>query len=185
MTCDFSGGEQQIKQQREIAAPGLGERGCLTDGAYGAFGGGSQNQDIQFLHLIILAEQPLATSSSYTVACQIPTLVEFAARYPRYGNFAANEGRFLFDLLMTPDSFFAAEVATVDLDRPAIAGVAKRVPKQQEHRARRPDALGNERGVDTPEERRSEQALLVPRATRRLGCRPLRDSPEVRSRNWF
>src|SRR5437762_1307201 len=62
-----------------------------------------------------------------TLACQIPSLAEFSSRFPRYGNFAANEGQFLYNVLMTPESFSAADVATVDLDRPAIAGVAKRI----------------------------------------------------------
>ena len=65
--------------------------------------------------------------TTHPVTCQLPTVTEFATRFPRYGNFAANEGKFLFDLLMTPESFIAAEVATAELDRPAVAGVAKRI----------------------------------------------------------
>jgi hypothetical protein len=49
----------------------------------------------------------------------------FAARYRPYSRFVQNEGRFLFDLLISPDSFNRAQVATVDLDLPAVAGVAK------------------------------------------------------------
>ncbi len=75
----------------------------------------------------------MPTQTTHTVACQIPTVAEFTARFPRYGNFAANEGKFLFDLLMTPESYIAAELATAELDRPAIAGVANRIRQAVQH----------------------------------------------------
>jgi hypothetical protein len=69
----------------------------------------------------------MPTQTNHAMSCRLPTVAEFAERFPRYGNFATNEGKFLFELLTTPESFLAAEVATKELDRPAIAGVAKRV----------------------------------------------------------
>jgi hypothetical protein len=69
----------------------------------------------------------MPTLTTHTIACAVPSVADFSERFPRYGNFAANQGQFLFNLLMTPQSYVAAEVATVDLDRPAIAGVAKRI----------------------------------------------------------
>lgn len=62
---------------------------------------------------------------SLNLPVRLPSLEEFAARYRPYSRFAQNEGRFLFDLLISPASFNRAQVATVDLDLPAVAGVAK------------------------------------------------------------
>lgn len=55
----------------------------------------------------------------------VPSVEEFAAQYRRDGNFARNEALFLYNLIMSPDSYLRARVATLDLDLPAVAGVAK------------------------------------------------------------
>ncbi len=55
----------------------------------------------------------------------IPTVDEFAAQYRRDGTFAREDARFLFDLIMSPESYLRARIATLDLDLPAVAGVAK------------------------------------------------------------
>lgn len=55
----------------------------------------------------------------------VPTVDDFADRYPQYGSFARGPGRPLFDLLTSPTEHLKAKVATEDLDLPAVAGVAK------------------------------------------------------------
>jgi hypothetical protein len=64
-------------------------------------------------------------TQSFQIAVNIPSLEDFSSRFPQYGPFAYEQGRFLFDLIMSPSSFIKAKVATIDLDLPAVAGVAK------------------------------------------------------------
>lgn len=62
---------------------------------------------------------------SFELPVRLPPIEEFAARYRPYSRFVQNEGRFLFDLLISPGSFNRAQVATIDLDLPAVAGIAR------------------------------------------------------------
>jgi len=62
---------------------------------------------------------------SFNLRVRLPSVDEFAARYRPYSRFVQHEGRFLFDLLVSPASFNRAQVATVDLAIPAVAGIAK------------------------------------------------------------
>ena len=55
----------------------------------------------------------------------IPSVDEFAGQYPQYGTLARNDFRFLFELLMSPDAYIRARVATLDLELPAVAGIAE------------------------------------------------------------
>jgi hypothetical protein len=55
------------------------------------------------------------------------TADDFASFYPQYGKLALGEGRFLFDLLSSPTAHLKAKITTLDLDMPAVAGVAKDV----------------------------------------------------------
>ncbi len=64
-------------------------------------------------------------TQSFEFQVNIPSVEDFAIRFRQYGNFARNEGQFLFDLLMTPTCFNSGRVATIDFDLPAVAGVAK------------------------------------------------------------
>ena len=61
----------------------------------------------------------------FHLSVNLPTVDDFAARYKQYGQFARGDGHFVFALLVSPTSFVRAQVATVDLDLPAVAGVAK------------------------------------------------------------
>ena len=68
----------------------------------------------------------MATEVTVGLNVRIPELHEFQERYPQYKNFATGpEGQALFALIMRPQSFVKAEVATVDLGLPGVAGVAK------------------------------------------------------------
>jgi hypothetical protein len=60
-----------------------------------------------------------------TLTVNVPDLADFGAKYKQYGQFARGEGGFLFELLMRPSSFIRMIVATLDLELPAVAGVAK------------------------------------------------------------
>lgn len=62
---------------------------------------------------------------TFQMQVNIPDIDDFAAEYPQYGPKARNEGKFLFDQLMTPESYISAHAAIVNHDLPAVAGVAK------------------------------------------------------------
>lgn len=62
---------------------------------------------------------------SLQLSVNLPSVDDFADRYKQYGQFARGNGYFLYALLVSPASFVKAQVATVDLDLPAVAGVAK------------------------------------------------------------
>jgi hypothetical protein len=64
-------------------------------------------------------------SETLCLSANIPSLEEFAARFPQYGHFAREGGRFLFDVVMSPASYDYARAATLVFDLPAVAGVAK------------------------------------------------------------
>ncbi len=61
--------------------------------------------------------------SKFQIEVEIPTLEEFAAKYPPYGNWAREQGRPIFDLLTEPENFLRARFAT-ELGLPAVAGIA-------------------------------------------------------------
>ncbi len=59
-----------------------------------------------------------------TLTANFPSLAEFAERFPQYGPFAREEGRFLFDLIMTVENYNRMQVLT-EASFPAVAGVAE------------------------------------------------------------
>lgn len=63
-------------------------------------------------------------TKSLTVRVNFPDIDEFEASYPQYGPFARRNGRFLFNLIMSVDSFIKAKAFT-DLHYPAVTGVAE------------------------------------------------------------
>lgn len=58
-----------------------------------------------------------------TLTANFPGLTEFAERFPQYGPFAREEGRFLFDLIMTIENYNRMQVFT-ESNLPAVTGVA-------------------------------------------------------------
>lgn len=64
-------------------------------------------------------------TKDFTLTVNLPTLEEFGERFPQYGNYATNEGRFLFEKIVSPDSFNNARVVTLNLNLPAVAGIAE------------------------------------------------------------
>lgn len=64
-------------------------------------------------------------TKTYSLPVNLPTVEEFAERFPQYGNFARNEGRFLFETIVSPESFNNAQVVTIGLNLPAVAGIAE------------------------------------------------------------
>ena len=42
----------------------------------------------------------------------IPELKEFTARYPQFAGLATGEGKFLFDIVMKPETFIQAMILT-------------------------------------------------------------------------
>jgi hypothetical protein len=63
-------------------------------------------------------------TQSIVLTANIPSVDDFARHYPNLGPHARNKWNFIFDLLMSPDCYHKARVATLDLELPAVAGVA-------------------------------------------------------------
>lgn len=63
-------------------------------------------------------------TQSYSTQVNVPSVEEFAAKYRSYGPLARNEANFLFNVLVSPESFVRADVATA-LGHPAIDGAAE------------------------------------------------------------
>ncbi len=55
----------------------------------------------------------------------LPSAEEFAKQYRAYSSLVHNDFQFVFELLMSPDSFVRARVATLDLGLPAVSGIAE------------------------------------------------------------
>ena len=54
----------------------------------------------------------------------MPELKEFATTYPQFAGLAKGEGKFLFDIVMKPETFIQAMVLT-EYDMPAVTSVAE------------------------------------------------------------
>jgi hypothetical protein len=63
-------------------------------------------------------------TANYTKQIKIPELSDFAATYPQFAGLAKGEGKFLFDIVMKPETFIQAMVLT-DYDMPAVTSVAE------------------------------------------------------------
>ncbi len=66
----------------------------------------------------------VSISSTYFAFVKLPSLAEFAARFPQFGPKAANEGAKYFELVMRAESFIDASALTRCLHVPAIAAIA-------------------------------------------------------------
>jgi hypothetical protein len=67
---------------------------------------------------------------NFTLSVNLPSVDEFAERFKQYGKYAKGEnnedyGKQLFDLIVSPESFNNARVATLVLKLPALIGVAE------------------------------------------------------------
>ena len=60
----------------------------------------------------------------YSKQINIPELKEFSANYPQFAGIAKGEGKFLFDIVMKPETFIQAMVLT-EYDMPAVTSVAE------------------------------------------------------------
>ncbi len=60
----------------------------------------------------------------YTKQINIPELKEFETSYPQFGGLAKGEGKFLFDIVMKPETFIQAMILT-DYGMPAVTSVAE------------------------------------------------------------
>ena len=63
-------------------------------------------------------------SQTYNLQVNVPTVEEFGAKYKQYGPLARGPANFLFELLVSPESFVRASIAT-ELGHPAIDGIAE------------------------------------------------------------
>jgi len=71
-----------------------------------------------------LIEEVNMQKQSVSLEAQIPDLDDFEGRFPQYGPFARNEGKFIFEVIMNPLSFFRAKFAT-EMSLPAVSGIAE------------------------------------------------------------
>ena len=79
-------------------------------------------------------------TQSYTLQVNVPTVEEFSAKYKQYGPLAKGPANFLFELLVSPESFVRAKMAT-ELGHPAIYGVAEMAFREVE---KKDDILWND-----------------------------------------
>jgi hypothetical protein len=63
-------------------------------------------------------------TGNYSKQIKIPELSEFAATYPQFAGLAKGEGKFLFDIVMKPETFIQAMVLT-EYGMPAVTSVAE------------------------------------------------------------
>jgi hypothetical protein len=61
---------------------------------------------------------------TYSKEINIPELKEFASAFPQFAGLATGEGKFLFDIVMKPETFIQAMVLT-EYGMPAVTSVAE------------------------------------------------------------
>ncbi|MDR3627169.1 MAG: hypothetical protein P4L45_10070 [Ignavibacteriaceae bacterium] len=62
---------------------------------------------------------------SFSQKINIPNIKEFGEKYPQFLNLAQNDGKFLFDLIMTPQTFISSKELS-DYGYPAVLSVANK-----------------------------------------------------------
>jgi hypothetical protein len=60
----------------------------------------------------------------YSKQINIPEISEFATSYPQFAGLAKGDGKFLYDIVMKPETFIQAMVLT-EYDMPAVTSVAE------------------------------------------------------------
>ena len=63
-------------------------------------------------------------TKTYSREINLPELKEFAATYPQFAGLATGEGKFLFDIVMKPETFIQAMILT-EYGMPAVTSVAE------------------------------------------------------------
>jgi len=63
-------------------------------------------------------------TKTYTRVINIPEVKEFAATYPQFAGLATGEGKFLFEIVMKPETFIQAMILT-EYGMPAVTSVAE------------------------------------------------------------
>lgn len=63
-------------------------------------------------------------TGSFNLLVNLPTVDEFKKRFPHFGGYACKEANFLYERIVSPESFIYAKVAT-QLGLPAVAGIAE------------------------------------------------------------
>ena len=63
-------------------------------------------------------------TKTYSKDIMIPDLKEFEAAYPQFVNLAKGEGKFLFNMVMRPETFIQAMILT-EYGMPAVTSVAE------------------------------------------------------------
>src|SRR5574338_1493200 len=63
-------------------------------------------------------------TGNYSKQINIPELKEFEKTYPQFEGLAKGEGKFLFDIVMKPETFIQAMVLT-EYGMPAVTSVAE------------------------------------------------------------
>jgi hypothetical protein len=66
----------------------------------------------------------MCTNATHTVTVSLPSVTDFATRFPHYGPKASNDGAHFFELVMRPESFIDASALTRCLKVPAVCAIA-------------------------------------------------------------
>lgn len=68
-------------------------------------------------------------SKDFVFTVNLPTIEEFGERFPQYKGYAMNEGRFLYEIIISPESFIHARAITLILELPALTAIAEACQK--------------------------------------------------------
>jgi len=74
--------------------------------------------------VIVSNEVQVMKTGIYSKEIKIPELKEFTKTYPQFASLANGEGKFLFDIVMKPETFIQAMVLT-EYGMPAVTSVAE------------------------------------------------------------
>ena len=63
-------------------------------------------------------------TKTYSKVINLPEMKEFAGNYPQFAGLVKGEGKFLFDIVMKPETFIQAMILT-EYGMPAVTSVAE------------------------------------------------------------
>ena len=84
--------------------------------------------------MILINKEVKMETKCFSIQVNIPNVDLFVAKHKAYGNYVLREGKFLFKLIVSPESFLKAKIATDEFEYPAVAGIAKAVHEEAMNR---------------------------------------------------
>ncbi len=74
--------------------------------------------------MIKMVREEKMKADTFMISVIIPSVDEFAERYPQYRNIATKRGRRLFNKIMTAENVVLLQAVTISVGLPAVAGIA-------------------------------------------------------------